>query len=854
MIARDEAGFLDQCLASVSGLVDEIIVVDTGSTDDTLDVARRHGARTLTHPWTNDFSAARNTGIAASTGKWILALDCDEVLAASDHARIRELLNQTDIDAFRMTTRNYTNESNRAAWTRCTGEYAKEEKEYSGWFPTTKVRLWRNRDAIRFAGTVHELVENSIVGLGGAIGDCMVPVHHVGYIEKERPDDLYVRAGEAKVQANPDDLQAQYELAIAYRNSGQLAEALESVQRAARGSVDGGSGTYLDRELVLLVEADILDRSGRADDALTAYRGILDAFPKSHQALNNLGSLLERHGSLEEARQCYEMAIAHAPANQTITDNLLRLRTKLDRPNRLSVCIITRNAERTLPNCLDSVSGLADEIVVVDTGSDDATLEIAERHGARIGHFSWCDDFAAARNAALEMATGDWILCLDADEYLDAENAQKVAHAKALRPDRALYCSLVDVESGGLWFRQVKMFPNDQAIRFERPVHENVVQALRRLDLPVAATDVIISHSGNADLNATAEKNQKYLAMMLKWYEFHVDDEDVAFHIGYAYYVDGSYAEAASYFKNAYDLGPERTQTPSLYAMAAAFLGRCYLNLERTVEAVGVLEQALSARPGDALIHLAMAEAKASVGDNAGVVTHAEKSIAARPDPTLSLDTDSIVSAARTLRDRFRKDAGGNESGNRLSLCMIVRDEESRLPVCLESVSGLVDEIVVVDTGSHDATIQVAESFGARIGHFEWCDDFALARNASLELATGDWVMWLDADDVLPKEEHQKILSLVAEGRDRAYFFALDDDGYENVSCLQMRLFPNRPGVAFEMPIHEQITPSLIRLGVELKPTDIRVVHTGYTTPDVVRAKKDRYLRIMENWLQRSPR
>jgi glycosyltransferase involved in cell wall biosynthesis len=83
--------------------------------------------------------------------------------------------------------------------------------------------------------------------------------------------------------------------------------------------------------------------------------------------------------------------------------------------------LIAKNEERFLPQCLRSVRALASQIVVVDTGSTDRTVDIAREFGAEVHSFSWCDDFSAARNAALEHATGDWILILDADEELKPE-------------------------------------------------------------------------------------------------------------------------------------------------------------------------------------------------------------------------------------------------------------------------------------------------------------------------------------------------------------------------------------------------------------------------------------------------
>src|SRR5205823_1109121 len=83
---------------------------------------------------------------------------------------------------------------------------------------------------------------------------------------------------------------------------------------------------------------------------------------------------------------------------------------------QLSVCLIVKNEERFLAQSLKSVREIAQQIVVVDTGSTDRTVEIAKEFGAEVHSFTWCDDFSAARNVALEHATGDWVLALDADE------------------------------------------------------------------------------------------------------------------------------------------------------------------------------------------------------------------------------------------------------------------------------------------------------------------------------------------------------------------------------------------------------------------------------------------------------
>ncbi|MFH1485420.1 MAG: tetratricopeptide repeat protein [Chloroflexota bacterium] len=203
--------------------------------------------------------------------------------------------------------------------------------------------------------------------------------------------------------------------------------------------------------------------------------------------------------------------------------------------------------------------------------------------------------------------------------------------------------------------------------------------------------------------------------------------------------------------------------------------------------------------------------------------------------------------------------ASKDAEGVRLCVCMIVKNEEEHIGPCLESVKALVDEMVVVDTGSTDDTVAIAESHGAKVYHFPWQNDFALARNESLKHATGDWILILDADERLDEANGEKLRQLVQDPEYKAYFLELrSKEGIRDTGTvlahLYARLFRNREGVRFEGAIHEQVFPSLYRLGIEVGYSDIAIEHLGYARDEVqMRAKGERNLAILQKQAEQFP-
>jgi len=187
-----------------------------------------------------------------------------------------------------------------------------------------------------------------------------------------------------------------------------------------------------------------------------------------------------------------------------------------------------------------------------------------------------------------------------------------------------------------------------------------------------------------------------------------------------------------------------------------------------------------------------------------------------------------------------------------LSLCMIVRNEAKNIADCIRSVKSVVDEIIVVDTGSADDTREIAKGLGAKVVEFPWCDDFAAARNESIRHATGDYILWLDADDRISHEARQGLKLLkkrLPSSKDIACMLRIlnqNTDGETAVSC-QLRIFPNVKGACFEGCVHEQIAPSLNRLGIKVVEEDVHILHTGYEDEETIKAKAERNLRILLN-------
>lgn len=191
-----------------------------------------------------------------------------------------------------------------------------------------------------------------------------------------------------------------------------------------------------------------------------------------------------------------------------------------------------------------------------------------------------------------------------------------------------------------------------------------------------------------------------------------------------------------------------------------------------------------------------------------------------------------------------------------LTLSMIVKNEEKYLRECLLSVEGVADEIVLVDTGSTDGTLKIAEEFNCRIYNFEWVNDFAAARNFALSKSKGSWILYLDADERLNSASKEEVLKLTAKEKKlgvQCIVNSIDEQKGQPQIMKYIRLFNNSGGIGFEGCVHEQIENSLHKNGYEIIDSGIEIIHVGYNVPkEELNIKAKRNLELLKGEYQKN--
>jgi glycosyltransferase involved in cell wall biosynthesis/predicted Zn-dependent protease len=682
----------------------------------------------------------------------------------------------------------------------------------------------------------------------------------------------------------------------------------------------------------------------------------------------------------------------------------------------ISLCMIVKNEEKNLGDCLRSVADLVDEMIIVDTGSADRTKQIAREFGARVFEFPWIDDFAAARNESLRRAGREWVFWMDADDRLDAANREAFRRAReqlsAAYFGYVMKCLCLPGGSGvGTVVDHVRIFRNHPEIRWEFRIHEQILPSIRKLRGEVTWTDVVVHHVGYQDAEIKKRKRERDLRLLLRADAEKPDDPFTLFNLGQIHQEEDRLDEALACFRRSLQRSdPHASIVRKLYSLISQILRM----QRKPAEALSVCVEGIALYPDDPELAFQEGLAQQQLGNwraaeasyrrvldgpkdrfftssdpglrgykahhNLGVVlrelgqdaeaetefrracegeTDFEPSLTALGELFISQrrwrDFDQVVQRLRgntsaipsaetligrgylarrelsearsvfesliqrfpsavpprvflshvflqseqwqqaeaTLEDILRLDPENSSARRNLehlrsksasaplsekpslalhppeiveavrstpsiSLCMIVRNEERHLERCLQSARDLVDEVLITDTGSSDATKSIAARMGARVFDLAWPDSFAVARTNSIRPARGDWIFYLDADEYLDDSARNEFRQLRSNLKDRHVYMmqqvSESSPGSGEVwSTDHARLFPKLNGLQWTYRVHEQVLGFLLQNGCQMAQTGIRVRHTGFAEASAKKQKIERNLRLVLMDLQDYP-
>lgn len=694
IILKNEENNIERCLQSLLPFSDEIIIVDTGSTDNSKKIAQKYTDKLYDFPWDDNFSNARNFALQHSTNDFIFSIDADEYVENPDEIE-RTLSNTQD---------------NTGGWLVNVISSAYDKNGNIEKMQSSLLRLFRNNPKIRFKGIIHEQVFESILSLGLKIENTNIVLQHTGYLlnqeesQKKQKRNIELLQKALKIEPNnnyllthlgktysalnmqneakeifkniienaddngiykvdalnfyatilfeekkyrdsikyakqslsmiPNQVYPHYIIAEAYANLKAFDQAYYSYKEAL-ASLDREDinakilGQYqIPKENIYFKIGLVLSEMQIYDDAIRYYENGLQIDPADFSCLMGIANTALKMKNYDLANSFLKEIEKIYPDNP-IVENLKSeiqkfiVKSNLEINNDISkqgigknqssaiakpfltLSMIVKNEEKFIEGCLQSVQDIADEIVIVDTGSTDRTIEIAQKYTDKIYSFEWKNDFALARNEALRHSTGEWILYLDADERLAISDKTALINFLKNMPSEigGINCLIesnhlkldgdVEVHKGGYprLFRNLG-YPN---IYFRGRVHEQISPSILDQGKSFINSDIVIEHLGyNQSREVMESKIKRNYKLLLQ----HVKEEPTN---GYAWYQLGQTLAQMRLVREAEDAVRMAIQcgnlSKSVSASASATLAQIMGNKKNFDEALYWAEESLKNAP-----------------------------------------------------------------------------------------------------------------------------------------------------------------------------------------------------------------------------------------------------------------
>jgi len=839
MIVKNEEDNLKECLESVKNLVDEIIIIDTGSSDKTKEIASKYTKNVFNYIWDNDFSKARNESLKYSTKDWILFLDADEVLNINDIKTIKKAIQDNSAIAYNLKLKDF--------------------KTFN------LLRLFRNLPEIFFRGRIHEQVTQSLIDNlkinNLEIKNLDVTIYHKGYNQSSLDNKINRNIElleKSLLDENIITIEKIYylnKLLFHYRNLKTKSEieniinSLSEIIHKFSKNLNFNDVTILDSYL------NIVEYFIKAEDYNKALKYSIDGMNFYQSSPYFLSFMADIFLNLKIYPSC--KIVCENCIREIENDNYLKsqffsvskddLKEKIyicqkNNTNRIkiSACIIAKDEDEFIEKCIKSVIDIVDEVIVLDTGSKDNTVQIAKESGAKVFYQEWKDNFSHAKNKAIDLACGDWILFLDADEYLINSQNQKENIRFLAENNKALAYNLTRIESEGKQrISLTRMFRKHNKIRFEGMIHEQINPSIEEVcekeNLLVYNSSLELEHYGY--LNKVIEKketHQRNIRILKKAIDIEKDNFKVLLYYKIKLAVEllnmgkssiEEKEEAKKLFYELFNLLSSKNNKFDISRFPPIIqFGHVYTDLlieERNLKlANDVLNLCLSAIPKSIILNYKKANLYHSLKQYLKAIETFNKCLyyyQTDDYDKFSLNDPQIINkyipymigvnfeflkSYQVAKEWYEevynidkdllylkeglKEVNSKAVENKLSLCMIVKNQEKNIGECLKSVKNLVDEIVIVDIGSTDLTVEIAKKFGARVYNLECENNFNLAKNYCIQLALYNWILFLDADEILlTTKDNIKLLI-----NDSSKF------GYYISSVL--KLFRNIPALRYE--------------------------------------------------------